>query len=366
MTELINARLDAVYERFTRGLAKKLAAYSPGAALSISQAFRQLQDPETGCRLSLLRPSPFKLTKDIDIAKERFELAIKQTLPAQFLTDPVGLSTLFDILTWHAVFPFPVPPTPATSNSLPISEDGFLRAICLLTRDPPPRYAPQFSEPAIHGMLTGTYGGPNGDYGWLLINRGKDGRDFRRRLFRCLAEPVQEDTAHGDTTPTTIPIPRFITNLPPQDDTPVSDTQDNGGDGGNDNDDEEATQQLVITANETERTIDLQDVLSEYPPETDPLSANPLRESYAPVANSLPHFTHDLKELSVPREKLRSLVRVLVPLAEPVPSGEAGLGGLVAARLNHDDGGEEGCVTWEEFDVLVEGASVSTRPLNHE
>jgi len=216
-------------------------------------------------------------------------------------------------------------------------------------------------------MLTGSYGGgggggPDGDHGWLLLYRGKDKGDYRRRLFRCLAVPsaspqlVASPSDAATTTPTTIAIPQFITTVSRRN----ININPNGNNNTNGKEKGKGKQQLVITANELERAIDMQDILSEYPPEVIALTANPLRESYALVAKSLSHWNCDLKQLRVPNSKLVSLVSVVSAAAESVESGGSGELSEFAARVDANQGEGEGYLTWEEFETLVEGHEVST------
>ena len=189
----------------------------------------------------------------------------------------------------------------------------------------------------MHRLVSGTWGPHDG---WLVEVRGKDGRDFRRRLFRSLAVPAEHGAADDGTTPTTIPVPRFIMY---QEDRP--------------------DQQVVIVAEENERSIDLQDVLSECPPERDPLTTNPLRESYTVIIDSLPRQEHDIKGLQIPAAKLVALLRLLVAVSphdgeqaqgEDTKDVAAGLATL-AARLEEN---QPSHVSWVAFDALLSSYTV--------
>lgn len=243
--------------------------------------------------------------------------------------DSIGLSALFDILAWHAAFPFP--PTYTASWPL-IDEDAFFRAICLLTRDPPRRYAPTFSTP-VHGLYSGSWGPHRG---WLVAARGKDAQDWRRRLFRSVAEPAESEGAAGK--PTTVSAPRFVMYQRRERDARESD-------------DDEPDQQVVVMVDEDERSIDLQDVLSEYPPESDPLTANPLRESYKLALDALPCQPHDLAELSVPITKLASLLGLLQSLDEEDSGPD-----LMA--LANGLGSEPSRIGWQRFDAVLSSQTV--------
>ncbi|KXX77834.1 hypothetical protein MMYC01_206977 [Madurella mycetomatis] len=299
----------AVYQRFTEALSEGLATYypdRPDEASNIRQAFHQLQIPA--------------------ISKERFESAIREKFPGQVSTDTTGLAALIDILIWHAAFPFPL--TCTVSGTPFMDEDAFFRAICLLTRDPTPRYGPSFSS-AAHRLHTGTWGSHDG---WLVGARGKDGQDFRRYLFRSLAEPMGSQAVAD--TPTKIPVPRFIMYQYREPD------------------DDEPCQIITVKVDEEERSVDLQDILSEYPPEVDPLTANPLREAYWVALDSLPRQPHDLAELSVPTAKLISLLKLLYDLEDEAPSGEEAVGAdlMTLAQELSDEPSHTG---WPKFDALL-------------
>ncbi|GAB1310926.1 hypothetical protein MFIFM68171_01136 [Madurella fahalii] len=299
----------AVYERFTEALSEDLINLPHGSeeVSSIRQAYRQLRNSDTA-----------------SISKERFESVIKEEVSGQVLVDSTGLSALFDILVWHAAFPFP---PIRTALGIPlIDEDAFLRAICLLTGDTTSRYAPTFSTP-VHGLYSGNWGPYKG---WVVVTRGKDARDWRRRLFRSLAEPAESREAAEK--PTTVAAPRFAMYQRREGDLQKSD-------------EEEPDQQVVVMADEDERSIDLQDVLSEHPPEVDRITTNPLRESYALALDALPRQPHDLAELSVPKAKLVSFLRLL-----HVSEGEADEGEVAEAYALGD---EPSHIGWQRFDAAL-------------
>ncbi|KAK3386854.1 hypothetical protein B0H63DRAFT_141522 [Podospora didyma] len=290
---------DAVLERYTQALSDNLATNATNgddAVSSIKQAFHQLKDPETGY-----------------ISKESFGNVVKGKLSGGQGT---GVSQLFDILTWHAAFPFPQSSHPACNVPAVVDEDGFLRAVCLLTRNPPPRYAPRFPT-AVHRLYSGSWGHHDG---WLVAARGKDGRDLRRRLFRSLAvlvEPELDEVSRSTTTAsppttTTIPVPRFIMYQPRGgNNTPQPSGEEEAGE----DDEQPGQQQVIVMADEKEQTIDIQDVLAECPPEQDALTANPLRESYDGLVvddSLLPPQPHDLARLHIPKAELVALLRLLL------------------------------------------------------
>jgi hypothetical protein len=205
-----------------------------------------------------------------------------------------------------------------------IDGNAFLRAVCLLTRDPPPRYGPKFTA-STHGVSSGTWGPHSG---WLIRARGKDVNDFNRWLFRSLAVPGGTSTINE----TTIPVPRFIMYLP------------------HPNSDDEPDQQVVVMEKESEHAVDILDVLAECPPEVDRLTTNPLRESYGLVLPSLQSQSHDLTSLQVPTTKLMSLLRLLQPT-------QAAEKQATMASLTEKLGGEGG-LSWEKFDTTVSKQAV--------
>ncbi|KXX77560.1 hypothetical protein MMYC01_207032 [Madurella mycetomatis] len=259
------------------------------------------------------------------VSNERVQdfLSWRANNPRQMLADSIGLSALFDILAWHAALPFP----PACTASGPLIDEGAFPYAILLTRDPALSYGPTFSA-LVHGLYSGSWG-PH--CGWLLAARGKDARDWRRRLFRSLAEPAESEEAAGKLT--TVSALSFFM------------CQRREG-GARESDEDEPDQQVVVMVDEDERSIDLRDILSEYPPESDPLTANPLRDSYKLALDALPCQPHDLAELSVPITKLVSLLRLL-----HVSNEEASRAGLMA--LANRLGGEPSQIGWQRFDAVL-------------
>jgi hypothetical protein len=233
---------------------------------------------------------------------------------------------LFDICSSHAFFPFPI--LYDASGKPQIDEDGFVRAVCLLTLSPANRYGSKFS-PATHRVYSGSWGPHRGSY---VAVRGKDASDFRRRLFRSLAVPDSTRTNRD----TTMSVPRFVWYESEKE--------------GSDSDDEgESDQQMIVAEDENELSIDIVDVLSECPPETDSLTANPFRESYCVVLSSLPKRTDDLSVLSIPTDKLVALLS-LVQHVQPASPGDltATIEGL----------GSDGKVDWDVFDSALSEHSV--------
>ena len=116
----------------------------------------------------------------------------------------------------------------------------------------------------------------------------------------------------------------------------------------NDSDDfEDLGQQVLVTMAEDERCIDLQDVLSECPPEEDRLTLNPLRESYETVLSTLPQQPLCLHEMEIPRSNLASLFNILN--ASNVNGGN----GHEQDLLSVSDYTNSSSVSWQEFDSIL-------------
>ncbi|KAI0852628.1 hypothetical protein F5Y00DRAFT_227170 [Daldinia vernicosa] len=219
---------------------------------------------------------------------------------------------LFDIFSWHAFFPFP--PIYTASGELCIDEDAFIRAVCQLVWTCPQR------ANSCRRVVTGNWG-PH--FGWLVSVRSINISDCMRGLFRSLAIPNNTKTG----IETTILVPRFFMYQPRQDELYS----------GDDSEDEALQQQMVVVEKESERTIDIQDILSEYPPDQHPMVGNPLRESYKLALPFLPRHPYDLTDLHVPTMKVLSLC-TLLHVTDLITSIERS--------------GNEG-LSWEVFDTML-------------
>ncbi|KAI1474033.1 hypothetical protein F4774DRAFT_401992 [Daldinia eschscholtzii] len=211
---------------------------------------------------------------------------------------PDAPALLLDIFIWNAFFPFP--PIYDSSGELCIDEVAFTRAVNQLVWNHSPRYSTGMWTRAHHNVMTGNWG-PYA--GWLVSTRGRDSNDYTRWLFRSLAIP--NDTTSGYET--TILVPRFFIAPPRREErSPEADLED-----------EAPEQQVVIVEKENERTIDIQDVLSEHPPVNYTMIADPLREGYKLALPHLPHHQHDLSDLHVPAAKVLSLLPLLNEYDDP-------------------------------------------------
>ncbi|KAI8965855.1 hypothetical protein F5Y11DRAFT_258685 [Daldinia sp. FL1419] len=291
----------------------------------LRQSFCQLYDPETGY-----------------LSRNKFKHLFEEILPS---ASPGVPALLLDIFSWHAFFPFP--PTYTTSGELCIDEDAFARAVCQLVWAFAPRHNSHMWRAACCNVSTGNWG-PY--FSWLVTARGKDATDYIRWLFRSLAVP--NSTIIGDET--TILVPRFFMTQPRQD----------GPRSGDGSEDDVSEQQVIIVEKEKERTIDIQDVLSEYPPDRRRIIASPLREGYYLALPFLPHHPYDLSDLHVPTAKLLSLIPLLYE--EDDSDGEDELGTeedseddiIVDLRRSVERIGTEG-LSWDVFDTLLIPHAVS-------
>ncbi len=195
-----------------------------------------------------------------------------------------ALSALFDLFLFHTAFPFPL------GDMYTIDEGAFMRGTALLTLEPPPYLHPNFECMApnlSHNFFGFDWGPHSGD---IVTQRGKEPRDFRRRLFRSLANRIPLDarlnasqTGHVITVPV---IQFFYYN--------------------------ESGQEVVVNQEEDERCIDIQDVLSEVPPDQiQGVVATPPRVVYGKALQLLPHHKSYLHELCVRKSELIAVLEFL-------------------------------------------------------
>ena len=183
----------------------------------------------------------------------------------------------------------------------------------------------------MHACYSGIWGAHRGSY---IALRGKDASDFRRRLFRSLAVRDNDSVNTSFNTRTMISVPRFVWYEPIEEESDAVDE----------------LKQIIVAEDESETSIDVVDVLSECPPETDSLTMNPFRESYRVVLPSLPQHTDDLSVLFIPTTRFVELVKLVVEIqrkssADPVA--------VIESK------GSDGKVRWETFDDVMAEHSVS-------
>ncbi|KAE8138895.1 hypothetical protein BDV38DRAFT_281457 [Aspergillus pseudotamarii] len=298
-----------VYQRLTEELSERLISFKrfdqPAVIEDIRQSFRRLCDQKNGY-----------------LSKAMFERLVAERLSEFGVNEsPNAPALLFKVCSSHAFYPFP--PSHIDLEQAGIDEDGFVRAVCLLTLSPVQRHGTQVPG-TVHRYSSANWG-PHG--GWYIAIRGKDASDFRRRLFRSLALPASSGTSTSYDTKIT--VPRFIWFESKKEET------DSGP---------EPDQQVVVTEDESELSIDIVDVLSECPPESDTLTTNPLRESYRIVLPSLPKQTGDLSMLFIPRIDLVALLKLVHQIqGENSVNSTAAISGL----------GNEEKISWKRFDSAM-------------
>ncbi|KAK3319996.1 hypothetical protein B0T19DRAFT_433496 [Cercophora scortea] len=322
---------DQVYSRLTESLIGTLLnGRASGAAelSSIRAVFRHLQEPTGTC-----------------VSKEKFSRFLADAFPPLSDTNlSKGVAALLDVLSWHAAFPFP----PASPETPTLDEDGFIRAVVLLSVDPRSvRHSADPSFGARHSTGSG-YWGPH--FGWMIPKRGKDAHDFRRRLFRSLSEPLPGTVAQGEGIPVTkIPVPRFTFYQPRETTSPGPSEEDREDDGEDVMDD--LGQQVLVVVEEDERSVDVLDVLAECPAEEDRLTADPLRESYDIALEHLPRQPHDISMLGVPVPKLVQFFTVLDVVGR-FPASKTLVDSL-AAREAPGSETDDAFIDWHSFDTLL-------------
>lgn len=241
------------------------------------------------------------------------------------------ITILYEIFRWHAFFPFPSNNTGSGTSC--INEDAFIRAILLLTRNPPAYLSPDFCN-VSHNTSSG-YWGPH--HGQFVSNRGKDAVDYSRWIFRSIAIPNDEHTDHD----TIIQVPRFIDYQPRLE-----------GESRDSDSEEDLGQQFVVVENEKEREVDVHDIVSESAPGWDErMVANPLREAYAPVLSWLPAQRYDLVNLHVPVVKLLNLLKALQMIGRAEnPEKQEVLQSMIDSVEMLYSGGN---INWESFKNVI-------------
>ncbi|KAK8003340.1 hypothetical protein PG989_003059 [Apiospora arundinis] len=257
---------DAVLERFT----ERLELHAP-ALPNIKNAFQQLKDDHT---------------EYLSNAKLRDSVKNVVASIGPWQSSDIVELLLFDILSWHAMFPFPAASESGTHDA--IDESSFVRAVCLLLLDNLPGYGPTrlgktFHENPKHRIYSGELGPHDG---FLVANRGKGANDFMRRIFRSLAVVIDETTAAASATAepaakakrekTKISVPRFFMFRPLSPEEMQDEEMFPDG------------RHVVIVENEREITVDVQDVVSDCPPGEDRKTANPPTRKLQPRSACAP------------------------------------------------------------------------------
>ncbi|KAK8064014.1 hypothetical protein PG996_008666 [Apiospora saccharicola] len=180
-----------------------------------------------------------------------------------------------------------------------------------------------------------------------------------RRIFRSLAAYNDDDAtdprANGTgKAETSIPVLRFMyrVRLPENEEwTKAEDEED-------EEDEEPERQEFAIMENEPEVTIEIQDVMSECPPEEDRLTANPFRESYSLALPGLPRPEHDLTELRVPMTKFSALLTLAKQLNATGQHYGQGEGEIDDPEAVVEMLSGKTSLGWEEFQTTLRGYEV--------
>lgn len=275
------------------------------------------------------------------ITKHSFIAGLSSSSSSAAATPALG--ALFDLVSWHASFPFNV----ARTTDATVDEPGLVRAVALLSpREAGPRWT--LARHASFDVREGSWG-PH-TQGWIVTARHAGAEDWRRRAFRALAAPAT--TTAASKTTTTIPVPRFF----------MFQTR-NGGNGSNGEDDE--GQQVAVVHDEDERTVDLLDILALTAPNDVPMSGPPFRESFDGFLGNLMANTQQrqLSELAVPKKTLGILLSLL--LGTPgtdwetaPPSADSPHGALVQELLSSGDGEVLG---FKQFDELLQNCQADVQ-----
>ncbi len=236
-----------------------------------------------------------------------------------------------------------------------------MRGTALLTLAPPPYNHPRFdsddASPYMTSCLIGLQRwGPHS--GNVITQRGKDSRDFRRRLFRGLAVPINDSVDAGPTLPvTTLPVTTLpVTTLPvttlPVTTLPVTRFIYTDPDGC----------EVVAEKDEDERCIDVQDILSELAPDGDEgMVSSPPRDAYGIALPALPHYTYYLHELSVSTSKLRALLEFLSAChaRKEDKRQRPDLAHLISTLFSGSEGSPTAHISWLQFDGALGEYTVS-------
>lgn len=172
--------------------------------------------------------------------------------------------------------------------------------------------------------------------GSYICRRGKDAKDFRRRVFRSLATPIGSGNDIKNVTKISVPLLKRLSR-------PWNADSDS---------DSDFPPLTIFVKEEPEVTVDIMDVLSECPGiEIDgPRTATPLRESYRIALPSLPSQPNDLSSLYIPKAKLVTLLKLLQQAQHN--STES-----LVASIN-DLPASDGQVGWDDFETVMPKFSV--------
>lgn len=245
---------------------------------------------------------------------------------------PDGIDILCSIFNFHCQFPF-ADSTLETTVTPAVGVADFIRAVGLLTLHPPLSHAPSLTGPARHGRSGSCTPELSLDF---ISQRGKDAGDYRRRLFRCLA---QRDP-HPAHSPVLIAVPRMIVQPTPSDEQ-IDDLDWDPAEG-----------QVCYMDEEDERSVDIIDLLSETLPKERPRGA-PHRDAFNIALPSLPRPQLGLHQLRVDIKTLSNLLELLIPLVAPGDESPRSWDALRGRIRGKRAAPGTAYLTWKEFDDIL-------------
>jgi hypothetical protein len=203
----------------------------------------------------------------LKISKDRFVEVISKRFGSHGSVLKSVIMVLYDMMRRHASYPF------WTELPEQLCEDSFIRVLALLRSEP-------YSWIHAYTRVGGSWGGHSGTF---MSRRNKTEQDHKRRLFRGLAEQIDE----GAGTPIHIVVPRFKYD---------------------------SRRRVHIVKQEDERSVELSDVLAGTEPDKDGKTASPFRESYSnilPKLLDIQYLPH-LSQMGIRRTVFKALITLLI------------------------------------------------------
>jgi hypothetical protein len=213
-----------------------------------------------------------------------------------------GLQILYRVFVHYSQYPFPA------STSAWVSQDACFRGINLLAGLYQRAAQPGSIGPCKCGPYTGN----------ALTYRAARSADQRRRMFRFLASPIpistigREENIEEDSDVTTVAVPQFSYELPPENTEERSDGYF------------ACNEKVVLQDNEDERDVDLLDILLEThlsteepennnaPQSSDAVPIGPYRDSFRFVLSTLPRYEKSLNQLRIPLVQWRAWLELML------------------------------------------------------
>ena len=237
-----------------------------------------------------------------------------------------AISILYQIVSWHAAFPFP------PEQSDPLTTSSLAKALEILT-----------GSGDMHGGSTRGVGRFE-----AIITRTRNDQDSRRLLFRSIAHEVSESIDH-DTEKLAVVEATYtdVDSSFPRYSQESFDSAIN----------------TEIVNWEDERCVDLVDVLALSYPNTAINVARPIRSAFYIAAESLPHYPTCLNKMAISVDALRNLFRLVwLPHRSEVNEGpdQSGITDDMMDRfLSAFHQVQKGAINWTTFDRVVERQFVS-------